>query len=121
MLLRRTRQADLERAGRLLLSIADGLATVLLAPVCAACHEPLEQPTRGAVCAACWAWIIDPIATHDFVRRFLVTAPHSKLFCFGGDYIAVENVPGCRAEPQRERTRQRPASVVLQRVHDRPQ
>jgi len=33
----------------------------------------------------------------------------------------VENVPGCRAEPQRERTRQRPASVVLQRVHDRPQ
>jgi ComF family protein len=58
MPLRRTRRADLERAGRLLRSIADGLAAVLLAPVCAACLEPLEQPTRGAVCGSCWAAIV---------------------------------------------------------------
>ena len=42
----------------------------------------------------CWAWSIDPISTTDFVRRFLVTAPVSKLLCFGGDVTAVENVPG---------------------------
>jgi len=35
--------------------VADGLVAVLLAPVCAACHDPLEQPTRGAVCAGCWS------------------------------------------------------------------
>jgi ComF family protein len=35
--------------------VADGLVAVLLAPVCAACRETLERPTRGAVCAACWA------------------------------------------------------------------
>jgi ComF family protein len=34
---------------------------VLLAPVCAACREPLEHPTRGAVCEACWA-AIDPLS-----------------------------------------------------------
>jgi ComF family protein len=31
---------------------------VLLAPVCAACRVPLDHPTRGAVCARCWAAIV---------------------------------------------------------------
>jgi len=31
---------------------------VLLAPVCAACRRPLDQPTRGAVCPPCWASIV---------------------------------------------------------------
>lgn len=26
--------------------------------MCAACREPLEHPTRGAVCAACWAAVV---------------------------------------------------------------
>ena len=34
---------------------ADGVVAVLLAPVCAACRVPLDQPTRGAVCQACWS------------------------------------------------------------------
>src|SRR4051812_46488914 len=34
---------------------ADAVAAVALAPVCAACREPLEHPTRGAVCEACWS------------------------------------------------------------------
>jgi ComF family protein len=34
------------------------LVAVLLAPVCAACRQPLEKPTRGAVCGACWAAIV---------------------------------------------------------------
>jgi ComF family protein len=35
-------------------TIADALASVLFAPACAACAEPLDRPTRGAVCQACW-------------------------------------------------------------------
>jgi ComF family protein len=38
--------------------LADGAVAVLLAPVCAACRTPLDQPTRGAVCASCWAGIV---------------------------------------------------------------
>jgi ComF family protein len=34
---------------------ADALLAVVLAPQCAACSVPLEHPTRGPVCAACWA------------------------------------------------------------------
>jgi ComF family protein len=35
-------------------TVADALIAVLLAPACAACREPLEHPTRGAVCEPCW-------------------------------------------------------------------
>ncbi len=33
----------------------------------------------------CWAWSINPLATKDFVRRFLHTVPVNKLFAFGDD------------------------------------
>ena len=42
----------------------------------------------------CWAWIIDPIGTKDFLKRYLVTAPSNKIHAFGGDYNVVENVVG---------------------------
>lgn len=42
----------------------------------------------------CWAWILAPVATRDFVARFLTTVPSNKLLCFGGDYMVVENVVG---------------------------
>lgn len=32
----------------------DAIAAVLAAPSCAACRAPLEHPSDGAVCAACW-------------------------------------------------------------------
>ncbi|MDP1570260.1 MAG: ComF family protein [Vicinamibacterales bacterium] len=38
--------------------ILDGVLGALLAPVCAACGQALDQPTRGAVCAACWAGVV---------------------------------------------------------------
>ena len=38
--------------------MADGAVAVLLAPVCAACRQPLDHPTRGAVCLRCWAAIV---------------------------------------------------------------
>lgn len=34
--------------------VADSLLAVLLAPQCAACGEPLPNPTSGAVCDSCW-------------------------------------------------------------------
>jgi ComF family protein len=32
----------------------DALLSVLIAPACASCDDPLEQPTRGPVCGRCW-------------------------------------------------------------------
>lgn len=37
--------------------IVDAVMALVLAPYCAGCDEPLEQPTRGCVCPACWASI----------------------------------------------------------------
>lgn len=41
-----------------------------------------------------WAWILDPVGTREFLKRYLVTAPANKLFTFGGDYSVVECVVG---------------------------
>jgi predicted TIM-barrel fold metal-dependent hydrolase len=54
----------------------------------------LAKHYRNAYVDMCWAWIINPAASVRFLREFLVSAPASKLFAFGGDYIAVENVYG---------------------------
>lgn len=45
----------------LIAALGDALIGVLLAPCCACCREPLAHPTRGAVCATCWASI--PVAS----------------------------------------------------------
>lgn len=42
----------------------------------------------------CWAWILNPAASVRFVKEFLMAAPASKLFPFGGDFRPVELVPG---------------------------
>lgn len=36
---------------------ADAAMAILFAPVCAACADPLDTPSRGAACDACWAAI----------------------------------------------------------------
>ena len=46
------------RTRKLARSVADGLIALALAPLCAACRRPLDEPTRGAVCAGCWAAIV---------------------------------------------------------------
>lgn len=51
-------------------------------------HQP------NVVVDLCWSWILAPLSTTEFVQRFLTTVPASKLLCFGGDYITVENVVG---------------------------
>jgi ComF family protein len=43
---------------RLATAALDAVVSVLLAPTCAACDEPLEQPTRGPVCDRCWRSIL---------------------------------------------------------------
>jgi predicted TIM-barrel fold metal-dependent hydrolase len=42
----------------------------------------------------CWAWIINPSAAVRFLKEFIMAAPASKIFTFGGDYLPVELVPG---------------------------
>ena len=53
----------------------------MLAPVCAACREPLDHPTRGAVCDACWRATV-PIAPLEcdalppFITRATAIGPY---------------------------------------------
>ena len=42
----------------------------------------------------CWAWIINPVASKDFLKKYLVTAPANKVLTLGADYIPVEPVLG---------------------------
>ncbi len=42
----------------------------------------------------CWSWIISPVASVNFLKQYLVTAPSNKVLTFGGDYIPVEPVVG---------------------------
>jgi predicted TIM-barrel fold metal-dependent hydrolase len=42
----------------------------------------------------CWAWLINPVAAKDFLKKFIVTAPANKVLTFGGDYVIVEPVLG---------------------------
>jgi len=42
----------------------------------------------------CWAWIVNPLASKDFLKKYLVTAPANKVLTFGADYGMVENVVG---------------------------
>ena len=42
----------------------------------------------------CWAWVVNPQAAKDFLKKYLVTAPANKIFTFGGDHLYVEPVLG---------------------------
>ncbi len=54
----------------------------------------LAKQYPNAFLDMCWAWIINPIAAKDFLKKYLVTAPANKILTFGGDYIPVETVLG---------------------------
>lgn len=49
----------------------------------------------------CWAWLINPAAAVDYLKKHIVTAPINKLLPFGGDYIPVEPVLGHAAIARR--------------------
>ncbi len=42
----------------------------------------------------CWAWIVSPSASTNFLKSYLGAAPANKVLTFGGDYIPVEPVVG---------------------------
>ncbi len=52
-----------------------------------------KQYTNASV-DMCWGWIINPVASKDFLKKYLVTAPANKILTFGGDYRFVEQVLG---------------------------
>lgn len=45
----------------------------------------LAKHYTGVYASMCWAWSIAPRQACEFVRRFIHTAPVSKLLAFGGD------------------------------------
>jgi len=59
-------------------------------------HEmiALAKHYPNAYVDMCWAWILSPGACVQFLKEYLLAAPVSKLFTFGGDYITVEPVYG---------------------------
>lgn len=69
--------------------LLDGLLAVLLAPRCAVCSNPLERPTLGPVCSACWNSILpltpplcdlcgDPLPTWRVVSVPLARCPRCR-------------------------------------------
>jgi predicted TIM-barrel fold metal-dependent hydrolase len=54
----------------------------------------LAKQNPNAWVDMCWAWIVNPAASKDFLKKLLVTAPANKVLTFGGDYIPVEPVVG---------------------------
>lgn len=60
-------------------------------------YEPLialAKQYTNAYLDMCWAWIVNPVAAADFLKKALVTVPANKILTFGGDYIPVEPVVG---------------------------
>ena len=54
----------------------------------------LAKHYTNAVIDMCWAWIIDPAASKEFLKSYIAAAPANKVLTFGGDYIPVECVAG---------------------------
>jgi predicted TIM-barrel fold metal-dependent hydrolase len=71
--------------------------TFVLMHICYPYYEEmisLAKHYTNAHIDMCWAWIINPAASVQFLKHYLVTAPANKVLTFGGDYIPVEPVVG---------------------------
>jgi len=42
----------------------------------------------------CWAWIMGPVTSTEFLKHYLTSAPANKLLTFGGDYRPFEPAVG---------------------------
>lgn len=72
-------------------------ATFVFMHICYPYYEEILSVAKqytNAYIDMCWAWIINPIAAKDFLKKYLVTAPANKVLTFGADYLFVENVVG---------------------------
>jgi predicted TIM-barrel fold metal-dependent hydrolase len=82
--------------------------TFVLMHICYPYYEDLISLAKhytNAHIDMCWAWIINPAASVQFLKHYLVTAPANKVLTFGGDYIPVEPVVGHAAIARRGITR----------------
>jgi uncharacterized protein len=60
-------------------------------------YEPmisLAKHYKNAFIDMCWSWSINPIASIDFLKKYVVAAPVNKLLVFGGDDLYIENLIG---------------------------
>lgn len=60
-------------------------------------YEPMISLTKhysNAIVDMCWSWTINPIASIDFLKKYIMTSPINKLMVFGGDDLYVENLIG---------------------------
>ena len=72
-------------------------ATFVFMHICYPFYEEILAVAKhytNACLDLCWAWIINPVAAKDFLKKCLVTVPANKILPFGGDYIPVEPVLG---------------------------
>ncbi|OFV89804.1 MAG: hypothetical protein A3G76_00045 [Acidobacteria bacterium RIFCSPLOWO2_12_FULL_65_11] len=75
------------------MTVLDAVLAVALAPVCAACGAPLDQPTRGPVCAGCWRSIL-PL-TPPLCDRCGDALPTWR-----STSVSMERCPRCRRSPR---------------------
>lgn len=54
----------------------------------------LAKHYKNAFIDMCGSWSINPIASSDFLKKYIVTAPVNKLLVFGGDDLYMENLMG---------------------------
>jgi predicted TIM-barrel fold metal-dependent hydrolase len=60
-------------------------------------YEPMISLTKhysNAIIDMCWSWTINPIASIDFLKKYIMTSPINKLMVFGGDDLYIENLTG---------------------------
>lgn len=59
-------------------------------------HEYISlcKQYKNAYVDLCWAWILNPFASTQFLTEFMVAAPANKILTFGGDYVIAENIVG---------------------------
>ena len=76
-----------------LTTVLDAILSVVLAPACAACDEPLERPTHGPVCERCWRSIL-PL-TPPLCDRCGDPLPTLRTVS-----VPLERCPRCRRTPR---------------------
>ena len=60
-------------------------------------YEPMISLTKhysNAIVDMCYSWTINPIASVDFLKKYIMTSPINKIMVFGGDDLYVENLIG---------------------------
>ena len=60
-------------------------------------YEPMISLTKhysNAIIDMCWSWTINPIASIEFLKKYIMTSPINKLIVFGGDDLYIENLIG---------------------------